>query len=109
MAGMSSSVLSNMSAYTFFEDLIQNKQINNPYFSVFLVRGRQYSSGATDALIGGSTICLGCMAQTTNVQTYGSMWVLTPPMSRRTQLTSAGSTCPSPSLHSMRSRYRASA
>jgi hypothetical protein len=106
MAGMSSSVLSNMSAYTFFEDLIQNKQINNPYFSVFLVRGRQYSSGATDALIGGSTICLGCMAQTTNVQTYGSMWVFKCPTSRRIQLTLTGSTCPLPYLRSMRSRCR---
>jgi hypothetical protein len=69
---MASSVLSNMSAYTFFEDLIQQKQINNPYFSVFLVRGRQYTQ-AVEALVGGSSICLGCMAQTTNVQTSGSM------------------------------------
>jgi hypothetical protein len=72
---MASSVLSNMSAYTFFEDLIQGKQINNPYFSVFLARGRQYASASTqnDALIGGSSICLGCMASTPNVQSYGSM------------------------------------
>jgi len=71
--GMASSVLSNMSAYTFFEDLIQQKQIDNPYFSVFLVRGRQYTQ-AVEALVGGSSICLGCMAQTENVQASGSLF-----------------------------------
>jgi hypothetical protein len=69
---MASSILANMSAYTFFEDLVQLKLIDNAYFSVFLARGRQYTS-ATQAVVAGSSICMGCLAQVVNEQTTGSM------------------------------------
>jgi hypothetical protein len=58
---MASSRIADTTNATWFENLILNKQINNPYFSVFLARGRDV--GATgNAYVQGSSLCVGCMA-----------------------------------------------
>ena len=49
-----------------------SKQIDNPYFSVFLTRGRD-TSATGNAFVEGSSLCIGCMASPTNAQTSGSM------------------------------------
>jgi hypothetical protein len=58
---MASSRIADTTNVTWFENLIVNKQINNPYFSVFLSRGRD--AGATgNANVQGSSLCIGCTA-----------------------------------------------
>lgn len=68
---MSNSLLSNQSVYTFFERLIINNTITNPYFGVYLARGRDTTN--RPGYISGSTMCLGCMAQPGTGSTTGDM------------------------------------
>lgn len=72
---MANSLLSNQSVPTFFERLILNGTISNPYFGVYLARGRDSTN--QPGYISGSNLCLGCMATpVSGVSTSGSLCVL---------------------------------
>ena len=53
--------MSKYPARSFFENLIVAKAIPEPYFSVFLTRGRDIQPG-TRGIVDGSELCLGCLA-----------------------------------------------
>jgi hypothetical protein len=69
---MCSSVLSNQSTYTFFEDLVNSSMISNPYFSTYLTRGRDSTN--QQGTVSGSSLCIGCIATVpSGVQTSGNL------------------------------------
>jgi hypothetical protein len=72
VAGMCSSVLSNQSTYTFFEDLMNTSMISNPYFSTYLTRGRDSTN--QQGTVSGSSLCIGCIATVpSGVHTSGNL------------------------------------
>jgi cathepsin D len=72
ITGMCSSVLSNQSTYTFFEDLMNTSMISNPYFSTYLTRGRDSTN--QQGTVSGSSLCVGCIATVpSGVQTSGNI------------------------------------
>jgi hypothetical protein len=69
---MCSSVLSNQSTFTFFEDLMNTSMISNPYFSTYLTRGRDSTN--QQGTVSGSSLCIGCIATVpSGVRTSGNL------------------------------------
>ncbi|GAA5865134.1 hypothetical protein JCM1840_003918, partial [Sporobolomyces johnsonii] len=58
--GMAFSTIASSGAPTYFENLITNNAVSNPYFGVYLQRARDLTSKSTGT-IGGGELCIGCM------------------------------------------------
>ncbi|GAA5925574.1 hypothetical protein JCM1841_006370 [Sporobolomyces salmonicolor] len=58
--GMAFSTIASSGAPTYFENLITNNAVSNPYFGVYLQRARDLTSKSTGT-VGGGELCIGCM------------------------------------------------